>query len=424
MLKKRIAALLLALMLLPGCGTGEGDVQGDSLGTAQDAGGSAATAQPTVTGKLEIVIKDFRDNDMCVTESGVYQCMTLNYPTHFLCFIDAASGQKSVLCTRRGCRHEDESCEAYRPNAGHPFVVGDALYLFSLPEWTEDGPGNYYIERRNLDGSGAERWWEMDAEESFSDGAATDGEYLYFLSYRGRLEQEGREPEWRWNRLRLADGTREIIASWDIEQGGYSLLGIAGDKVVLGTQDVSDCQLYLCDPATFSLTPSFAFSSEQLYYRYLDEGIAYLIGAQTGELRTVDLLTGEEKTVIADLGLKHPDMSEIRTVVDGRYLALYSYEWPNGDEEMVLYAYAVDLQQQTVKGLPFRYDFTRGTTEPYWLECILPDGRMLFKMGFKVVVDKDSEVIPQLGIDNTIEGLISAEDYFAGRDQFAVIDAG
>ena len=136
---------------------------------------------------------------------GVYQCLAYN-GQYVLYYIDYATHQKVALCNRPECRHNDNTCAAWMPNHALPFVIGDKLYLWCMPEWTEDGPGPYFIQKRNLDGSEPEILWETDTGESIVTGLAANDEYFYFFTYQMSEGLEDVESATYWNRVKISDG--------------------------------------------------------------------------------------------------------------------------------------------------------------------------------------------------------------------------
>ena len=414
MKKKWIAAALALVLALSGCAA-----SGNHFGqNSQPEPDFDANVQQNTGGSLKLLIAaEHEGNGNFAAQNGIYQC-TSAHNQYWLCYVDRTTHQKQLLCTRDGCSHEDESCEAWLPNWQDPFVVGNHLYLRCMPEWTEEGPGNYYIEQRELDGSGAKKLWEAGVGESIISAVLTDGTDLYFFTYQMETQQE--PSAICWNRMSLADGARQRIAVLGNTEN-YDVLGAMENKAVLQKQTETGAEFYLCDPATFALTQVLSIQSERGEFCF-DGGKLYYLEPAEDLLKVIDLATGGQVGAVSDLGLKNASSAKFQAVVEERYVLIFTMSLIEGQEGLNLAFYAVDLEQQTSRKLDFSYEKLPGVNEPYQLLAVFPDGELLVQTGCREIFEKDE--IAKVGLDNAIEATIPAEDFFAGKDNFTEIDPG
>ena len=421
-----ILSLLTALTILTGCGGSEGakDTENAGTGVSQTEDASSGTVLPD-GGNLKLMTPaDVHNLLGFPATEGIYQCQYYN-GQYILYGIDYKTHQKAALCSRSGCNHTDRRCDAWLPNYGAPFVIGDTLYLRCQPELFEDGIGPYYIQRRDLDGTNAENIWESDPDEMLQSAIAADDEYFYFFTVQ-LATSDDMEEEAYWNRVKISDGTRERVKKLDKDED-YDLVGAYGGTVLLfgfGGESGTDRAFFLMDSQTGEITPGFSYDGEEYCYQYLDGKTFYMVDIGENALKTVDLLSGEVQTVFPNLGLAEPQTARTLAVVDDRYVALYAYEAADNYYGQIVYSYAVDLEQQTIKQLEFRYDVDNGVTDPYQVLNALPNGSLLVKTGYRMdsYQIEDFGELREIAFEIDAEAFIPAEDFFNGVENFTPVE--
>ena len=249
-------------------------------------------------------------------------------------------------------------------------------------------------------------------------------EYLYFLTVQSAISDDIEKAVY-WNRVKISDGTREKIGKLG-EDESYTVIGAYKDAVFLfgfGGESGTDRAFFLMNPNTFEITPSFSYDGEKYSYQYLDGKTFYMVDIDENSLKAVDLLTNEVRTVFPNLGLANPQTAQTLAVIDGRYVALYAYEEADNYYGQIVYSYAVDLEQQTIKQLEFRYDVDNGVTDPYQVYNVLPNGNLLVKTGRTTETFKmeDMGLTQDVLFEFDIEAFIPVEDFFNGVDNFTPI---
>ncbi|HIV86719.1 MAG TPA: hypothetical protein H9896_01245, partial [Candidatus Pygmaiobacter gallistercoris] len=393
------------------------------VGCGRSESGSAPPAEGA--GPLQMMTPAYTHSEIgFVGKEGLYRCENIA-KGYLLCYLDYATNQKVALCNRPECRHQDRSCAAWLSNYGAPFVLDGKLYLDCLPEFFDNEVGPYHIQQRNLDGSGAKTVWEAQSGESVTSAIVADDDYFYFFSYQMAEGEE--ESANYWNRVRRADGSRERIKKIPAFEG-YDLFGVTETAVIVvrGSELFgSDFTFFFMDPQTGDTTPAFSFDTEETLFQYLDGQTAYFLDLAENALKTVDLETGERKTVFPDLGLDKigQEWLEIRLVVDGRYLVLYSSEEQPGAEKLAAVCYAVDLAQQTIRRQDFYFEMTDGEISPYTVNYLLPGEKLLAITGMETEYQRIENygLVEDYPVDYYTEAVIPVTDFFAGIDNFTPV---
>ena len=410
-MRKRSAIFLALLLLLTGL-----------VGCGRSESGSAPPAADT--GPLQMMTPaDTHSEIGFAGEEGLYECVQIANG-YLLCYLDYATNQKVALCNRPECLHQDSSCAAWLPNHGAPFVLDDKLYLRCLPEFFGSEKGPYHIQQRNLDGSDAKTLWKAQSGELVTSAIVADDTYLYFFS--DQMSEEDGESANYWNRVRRTDGSRERIKK--MPSANYELLGTTEEAVILGEytwENSSDPAFLFMDPHTGEMTQVLSFDTEQTLFKYLDGQTAYFLDLAENALKTVDLETGERKTVFSDLGLDRTwqEQIEIRLVVDGRYLVLHSWEDRPGTDEIDVICYAVDLAQQTIRRQNFYFETTEGEISSYVVNCLLPGEKLLVITGMGTEYQRAETygLEEDYPVNYYTEAVIPVTDFFAGIDNFTPV---
>lgn len=183
----------------------------------------------------EIVYSDY----MAFTEAGMYyvkdQC---------LYFMDNATGEKSVVCNRANCEHNDNTCNAYFPGMGIEILVyGDYIYIayFDSDIFTnEDGEDSYEgdikLIRMGINGEGRKEIYTADSGAVINMIAKGDTIYFAAYTFNGEFQVNKYDSDCaiyayniRWNKLKCIKNYPHMER---ITSEGVKIIGIS-DKDTL-----------------------------------------------------------------------------------------------------------------------------------------------------------------------------------------------
>lgn len=434
-MKTRIFSAALAAALVPAlaaCAAGGPASRGEaSAGTATP---QSAAADPAEAGSLQPLTPG--------TGQGYYVCGS-NGGSPLLCYLDYASAAEVPLCARPNCEHNSESCTAWLP-AGR-----------MVSNLSAAGQGIAWIELDGIEG----RVWLADADgagrrqlPALPDGfaaetlAAQDGQALYcFASKYG----EGQTTTALY-RLPLDGGEAEQLLA--LPQPVPELKGVCGRSLVLYQYDWSGIEDIP--------RPEIPAGADEEEARRLNDEYQEQVAQVTGSHRVylLDVDTGAEQelagwtsrqgssgrailwqddtlywTADEDTGhigwqtaagetgqtaVRWPDTLPVgqgwyvtpERLVDGRLLVTAM-----DPDTIIVHRCAVDLQTGAVQELTLRY-VENATEQPV---------RVLAQSGDMVLVRFESQVRDGLaGGDTEVQnrcGLISLEDFFAGRPNYREI---
>lgn len=393
----------------------------------------------------------------CLTENGYYYLTTEmeelsdgNFGTHLM-YMDFAAQQEIYLCSNAGCTHNSQDCPSVFPCDDFPlyttilFVWKDSLYVLSKKS-DDDGSSiqffgerigdSDYMEERsavlykmNLDGTGRERFYVFDASLTLEDLVLCDETGLYVVTKKlsAQEEEEGTFINSAERRLVYLDPeSKEIKDICNLEFGdsiSWHLADCYGRTLVLEgidyKREVSNEELYDDDAykdifdnseeivATLSIDNGspvvrYRMSNQALNSSVIDRNMLYVSSEADGVVRSVDLITGQEK--------------ELYRAQEG---ACYLYQ-KIGDKLCC---------EEKLEGHEFSYiDVDTGEI----CRSSLVNKSLGWRLEFRGVLDSDVLVIydyeatPLYGESYEIIryqfGLISQEDLFAGNDNFRRIN--
>lgn len=433
-MKKQALSLILAALLLAGCGAAP---QGGGTASGSEAAQAEASAAPLY--KLErgdshgyylahTIIPSTSEEP-----NGVYRLM----------YIDYAAQTMQPLCSVDGCTHETTDCPAVQlaTSYGTPFTMSDGRLLF----WAQDVEtqiADLYIGERSgrtitmteikpdlLEGRGI-------AGEPFY----TDGTALYCETYRNTDEGSS---EFELNAFDLSDGSCRVVST--LSDSAY-VFGAYGRSLLLkettptenstSFSELSGVQYLLLDVDTGEQTvlrtyPGYGESQQGRSYDYeaaLFDGQLYEFCYTTRALTVTDLATNETRTLAEQMpadpneGRGAFDIQFTR-VVNGYLVAEYfSNDWENetvsGDKRPI---YLVDLQTGEVREKPTlpTIDYNGYGHNPLvWAQT---DSLLL--MTCRIEPYTATEILPDGSVQtfqssHSYLGLLPTEDYLSGTPNY------
>ena len=158
----------------------------------------------------EIVYSDY----MAFTEDGMYYC---RYDDQRLYFMDNATGEKSVVCNRANCEHNDNTCNAYIPGMGIELLVyGDYIYIsyfdsdiFTNEAGEDSYEGDIKLIRMGINGEGRKEIYTADSGAVINMIAMGDTIYFAAYTFNGEFQVNKYDSDCaiyayniRWNKLK------------------------------------------------------------------------------------------------------------------------------------------------------------------------------------------------------------------------------
>lgn len=428
-------------------------------GEEESAGKVQTDENHGTNGKLQVL--SLSNNPYCSNENGFYYRTEFAeelkdgiYGYHMM-YVDYATRQEVYLCSNAGCSHDTLDCTAVFSDEeigfdSIPFFYGDALYLLSK-EYDDDGTttvesigdfgdgGGAYTEnmpaalyRMNPDGTGRTKVFEFLPDVTVEEAVLGDDTSLYFITKELTSEQSGNSTyvtsskrnlikvdteSWKESVVCSMDFTQDKIEDkWRIEGVFDSCLVLENtlykseaswqelnenDDLWKERYENSEKEFATYDLSNGSFQVVYTISNKDLNVCQQKGNILYVSNENAGEIRQVDLTTGEE-IVFAKLDCSY--------IVDTYDDVLCCWAWDNV-EDNTLYFIKYDSGEVSHCGLVnkrtgWNLDI-KAETKDYFL----------------VVYDYDA-------IDNgdgSYEilqykyALIAKEDFYQGRGEFLPI---
>lgn len=229
-----------------------------------------------------------------------------------LLFYDYETLEQRVLCDVPGCAHDSKECPAYIDSFGgvYPFAYGDALYLnyVSYNDGTPDrNQWPAAIEKRNLDGSNPQVMVTYPHGALQPNLVFTDGQWLYYIEPGNtlvRLHTETFEKQDIWQVPEMTTRADDELGS--VPESYTTLLECTYGGKFLWQRLNPDgsTSLLSMHPETGELTTVYSWPVQDdpyffVPYRFTAEGKGYYTNRETGEIRCIDIATGED-TLVSD----------------------------------------------------------------------------------------------------------------------------
>lgn len=400
-------------------------------------------------GALSLLYHLQRGQTACCTGEGYYylsgdwETLQDGQAARHLMYMDFASRQEIYLCSDAACTHNTEDCTSVFPV--HEFRMDTALFawnggLYILSKdmdhegtaimGTFDGTSGVVIEaaptvlyRADPDGTNREKVYSFDPAVTVEDFVVGDERGLYLIIKKVTTEQSGgvsyqTASERELVYLDLSTGRETDLFSMDFgDHISWDIIGCTGRKLVLHGIDFGrelseeeklsdDKSIYdnsydvfaTLDVDSGSLIEIYrVFSPDSRSYETDGNNLYYSVSGE-GNIISVDLRTAEQKTLCTI------PQDSIWGIVGGR---LYTRD----ADDKTYYFIDVNTGEISHCGL---VDKSLG----YSLDIIA-------EAGDQVLVIYDTDATPKGDGSYTVGGyrygLISKEDLFAGRDNFAPI---
>lgn len=391
----------------------------------------------------------------CSTNSGYYYLtedtteIDENKWAMHMMYMDYATQQEIYLCSDTGCKHNTTDCTAVFLSSDFPeystriFVYKEHLYILSK-EYDNDGsvvmdfsigendmeiesnPAVLY--QMNLDGTNRQAIYTFEDDLVLEDFVMADEQGFYMIMKKLSTESMGNSTyttstERNLVYLQLEDKMIERVCSLDFENGiDWDAIGCYGQKLVISGTDYgrqisleewmdddawkalyenSEHVVAVLDLETKELEEISRIPNTIEYTEVVLDGMLYRSYAETGELKSVDLKTGEE-TLLCTL--------EQNCILSTLENTLCCRSWDLADDQTF---YFVDIKTGQIQHSGLVNQSLGWTLE------IVAD------LGEKALVIYDYEAISHgdgsYEINRYQYGLISKEDLFAGVDYFQPI---
>lgn len=430
---------------------------GDEQTSVQNGEGKTENSENQAGGGLHFLWN--MESRGCNTEDGYYylsedpeKLSDGRYGSHLM-YMDFAAQQEIYLCSSAGCRHDSADCPSVLPEEDFPpyttliFTYGDSLYLlskeqdmdgsmYSMMEADENGEMHdvemestpTVLYRAGLDGTNREKVYTFDSNITVEDEVLADDNGLYFIVKKLSAEksEDGtymNSSERRVICLDPSDWSEKTVCSMDSDDDIlWSVAGCYDRKLVLKGTDygrkVSNEELYdedafknlhseseevyaLFDLNSGKITESFRINNKDFHTDYVNGKMLYLAFESNGNVKSVDLSTGQEKM------LGTLTNNSILTMIGDR---LCCSSW-DGTEDHTFYYMDVNTGEISHSGLVnkrngWNLEF-RGETASDVLVVYDYEATQL-----------DAETYE---ITRYQYGLISKEDLFEGNDHYRTI---
>ena len=352
MQKIKIGICVLACLLgLAGCSQNK---NADSIGSSQPENRSAENAQADenygINGNLRVL--SMSDNSYCSNENGFYYRSEFSeelkdgiYGYHMM-YMDYATRQEVYLCSNAGCNHDTLDCTSVfsSDEVGFdsiPFFYEDALYLFSK-EYDNDGTTTVGADfgeesigstesmqaalyRMNPDGTGRTKVFEFSPDVTVEDVVLGDDTNLYFITKELTSEQSGNSTyvmsskrnlikvdteSWKESVVCSMDFTQDKIEDkWRVEGVFDSCLVLENtlykseaswqelnenDDLWKERYENSEKEFATYDLSNGAFQVVYTIPNKDLNVCRQKGSMLYVSKENAGEIRQVDLMTGEE----------------------------------------------------------------------------------------------------------------------------------
>lgn len=193
-----------------------------------------------------------------------------------LCFLDFNSMEKSPVCDKPSCNHQNETeCSAYG-KCNHPFMYNDKLYYFERSDFYQDGE-YYYMDSQlwqsDINGSNEKKIAEFKKHEIYDyDRVLIDGNMMYMaLSIRPR-NKDFEDQEMTMEFISFDLESKETKNYGEIEKGYSAGAWISGkwdNKIIFNTSNSKDNRPYMEKISEFA--KKNGLSEEDAFAQYVDE---------------------------------------------------------------------------------------------------------------------------------------------------------
>lgn len=323
-------------------------------GTGQENSGQKNTAGENTgeqgTDGLYFVCRS-DDQTGCYTEDGYYylteeteELRDGSYGMHLM-YMDFASQQEVYLCSNTACNHDTPDCtsvflyEDFPVGSTRIFVYKDMLYILSK-EYDEDGtvtsdlilgdsggeiessPAVLY--RANLDGTDREKVYTFDSGVTVEDFVLGDSSGIYLVTKKMEASKNGSSTYTTSTDRNLIfvdveKGAETKVCSMDLNNDiSWNVRGCFDNKLVLegvdygkklSTEEIMDddgwkeryensSEVYaLLDIDSGAYEEVYRISNQELNSSEMKGNMMYVSNSETGDILSIDLLTGEEKTL-------------------------------------------------------------------------------------------------------------------------------
>ena len=460
---KKIIAVFLTLSLffaLCACGAEDSEKaaekQGNGIsGKAQADGSGGQTEKDQMDGNLHLLGNPFEHGEGCYTENGFYymtedisKLSDGSYGAHLM-YMDFATRQEIYLCSNTGCTHNSPDCPSVFRYEEFPddkilFVYGDSLYILSK-KFDMDGSMSISITgdggvdmaegsqdalyRTNLDGTGREKIYSFDGNVTLENVILGDENGIYVVTKKMIAEKGddgavfNNSSERKLIFVDFKSKKEKEICSLDFNDNiSWKIIGCCGQNLVLcgddfgreiSNQERFDDDAYFdlydnsnevfatLDISNGKLTERCRISNKEEHSALVDGSLLYLSSRSDGSIKTVDLISGEERLLCT------LEQSYLYGMI-GDKLCCHTWDWTSDSA-----FYYVDkntgessrsslVNKRTGWSLEFRAETEEEALVIYDYEAVQRD--------------KDTYEISRYQY-----GLISKEDLYAGKDAFSPI---
>lgn len=290
------------------------------------------------------------DRTGCYTEEGYYylteeteELSDGSYGAHLM-YMDFATQQEVYLCSNTACNHDTPDCtsvflyEDFPSFSTRIFIYKDMLYILSKEYDTEgtvitslagDSEGEIesspaVLYRANLDGTDREKVYAFDSDVTVEDLVLGDSSGIYLVTKKTETSKSGSSTYTTSTdrNLILVDvekGTETKVCSLELNDDiSWKVRGCFDNKLVLEGVDYgkkmsageimdddgwkesyeNSSQVYaLLAIDSGAYEEVYRVSNKELNSAEIKGNMMYISNSGTGEIRSVDLFTGEEKTL-------------------------------------------------------------------------------------------------------------------------------
>lgn len=348
-LKRFLIFPLLLSLALSGCGqAGAGTFAGKKGGvkTSSSINSEDSNADSKIT-NLQYLCRP--DGYGCATENGYYYLTKESkklkngaYATHLM-YMDFATRQEIYLCSSSGCNHDTPDCPAVFLSDDFPagstrlFIYNNQLYILSK-EWDQDGTassdfdlefGDAYSSvvfyRAELDGTNRQKIYTFDTV-TLEDLILGDSSGIYAVAKKVTVTQENgtsfsNAEEKKLLHIDMETKKAETVCSlifddnvnWQIQGCFENTLVLYGtdygrklsndeyydDDAFKRYYEESEDVFALLDLKTGEKKEVYRIknSNEEEHSFAINRNMLYLAFSESGQIKSVDLLTGEKKEI-------------------------------------------------------------------------------------------------------------------------------
>lgn len=438
---------------------GTKDTEAKGAGTDADGNSTGETGQNERTGSGGSLLKLCDEGlvNKCYTDAGYYylteeseQLNEKDYGMHLM-YMDFATRQEVYLCSDTGCEHNTADCTSvflfddFPSVSSRIFIYQNKLYVLSK-EYDNDGSistnmmigeeGSFQSDTKpvtlyqmNLDGTNREKFYTFEPDVMVEDVVLGGSKGIYVITKKLSTEtldgsnQLTTSSERRLTFLDMTTKSASMVCSMDFDDNiDWDIAGCSGNSLILrGTDfgkeltadDILDDDAYKAlyvtssdviadlNIATGDIHEIYRISNKTGHAMEVSGGMLYISDADTGEIRSKDLGTGDEK-VLCNLKQNYIyyDFEDTLCCCDWDMVSDNTFYFVDKKTGEVSHSTLVN------KRLGWKLEFEAD-------------------LGSQVLVIYDYEAVAHA--DDSYEitryqyGLISKEDLYAGTDKFTPI---